>query len=120
MKPRTLKSQREIDEVLETGTRTVLGKYVVYFKKSATRLEAALAIQVPRRIGGAVRRNRIRRVIKEVCRTTFPRFQTGVEFVFIARSGAVSVGYHEAMQILGGFFEKEGFFQTAGPTAATS
>lgn len=111
MKLRTLGSTREIGAVLENGRRCVADPFVVYHltAEDSDPAESRLAIQVPRKVGGAVTRNRIRRLIKEVCRTAFPSFLRNASFVFIARNRAASLGFHEVKALLLGCFEREGF-----------
>ena len=48
---------------------------------------------VTRNIGKAVVRNRVRRLLKEVSRTT--AVKPGWDIVFIARPGAVAASYHQ-------------------------
>jgi ribonuclease P protein component len=42
-----------------------------------------------RRVGGAVARNRARRVMREACRELAPAIQGGSDIVFVARPGIV-------------------------------
>jgi ribonuclease P protein component len=43
---------------------------------------------VPKRLGGAVVRNRLRRKLREAVRMELARIQTGWDFVFHPRAGA--------------------------------
>lgn len=93
--------------VLKSGIRVLLGDYVVYFRRETGEAPPKLAIQVSKRVGNAVQRNRIRRRIKEICRDAFPRMSRGIDFVFIVRTGARKKNFQETRMVLTGFFERE-------------
>lgn len=54
---------------------------------------AKLGITVSRRVGGAVVRNRIKRLVREVFRRHKPVSSPGLELVVIARPEAAQLGY---------------------------
>ena len=59
-----------------------------------------LGLVVTRRLGKAVQRNRIKRVLREF----FRRHQTGLpafDLVIMAKKGAAALGYHEVEEELG-------------------
>ena len=113
----TLKSGAEIRDLVETGSRVALDAFVVYYRPGVTAASPRLAIQISKRFGGAVRRNRLRRQIKEVCRSMFPRFTSSGDFVIIARFSAARLDYAGIRQVLERFFAGRGFLPTGGSSA---
>ncbi|MBI4872911.1 MAG: ribonuclease P protein component [Candidatus Riflebacteria bacterium] len=109
MKVRTLKTRTEIEDLTSHGRRVALEFQVVYFQQIAGQSDSAVAIQVSKRLGKAVYRNRIRRVIKEICRLDFPRFRRNGHFVIIARSKAREADFNKLRSDLNRLFETEGF-----------
>ncbi len=71
-----------------------------------------MAIQVSKKLAKAVGRNRIRRLLKEVCRQFFPNFKMSGTFVFIARRSAIGASFLEIQTALQRFFERQGFLET--------
>ena len=53
-----------------------------------------LGITVSAKLGHAVRRNKIRRRIREIYRTNEERFAPGWDIVIVARSAAADADYH--------------------------
>jgi ribonuclease P protein component len=72
----------EIREVLEQGKR-LSGKYVNIFIKTADR--ERFAVLVPRRLGNAVKRNRMKRLAREVYRLNPDWFRHMSVVFFIKR-----------------------------------
>ncbi len=57
-----------------------------------------LGITVTRKVSSsAVKRNRVKRVVREVFRRNRDLFPSGCDIVFIARKGAPELGYHEVL-----------------------
>jgi ribonuclease P protein component len=77
-----LKRRVEIREVLEQGKR-LSGKYVNIFIKTADR--ERFAVLVPRRLGNAVKRNRMKRLAREVYRLNPDRFRNASVIFFMKR-----------------------------------
>jgi len=60
--------------------------FVVYARKQETSAAPRLGLSVSKKVGNAVVRNRIRRLIKEFCRLR--ALAAGYDFVVVARQGA--------------------------------
>ena len=69
--------------VLRTGTRRRERRMVLYVLASGGPTRAAFAS--PRSAGGAVHRNRARRLMREAWRSLRPRVREGYDVVFMAR-----------------------------------
>lgn len=56
-----------------------------------------IGITVTKKVGNAVARNRVKRVVREVFRRERARFPQGCDVVFIAKEGAPLLGYDEVL-----------------------
>ncbi len=57
-----------------------------------------LGLTVSRKVGGAVRRNRVKRLLREVFRRHRELFPPGCDVIVIAKRGAPTLGYREVLQ----------------------
>lgn len=57
-----------------------------------------LGITVTKRVSGAVGRNRVKRVTREVFRRNRELFPQGCDLVFVARRGAAELGYASVLE----------------------
>ena len=73
------------------------GAYFVLYARRNGRNTNRLGITVSKKVGGAVQRNRAKRRLKELYRTTSHKIQKGYDIVFVARASAVTVEY-EALE----------------------
>ena len=55
-----------------------------------------LGVSVSKKVGGAVQRNRVKRVVREVCRRHKSWFPTGSELVFVAKRSATTLDFAAA------------------------
>lgn len=69
--------------------RSVSTRYLVlyWFPRDDPEGDPRLGLAVPKAAGGAVARNRIKRLLREVWRTSLPRVPRGRDYVLIARAG---------------------------------
>jgi len=58
-------------------------------------------ISVSRKLGGAVKRNRIKRVIREIVRAREDVRSMGMDMVIVAREGVIGMGLKEADRAFG-------------------
>jgi len=69
-----------------------------------------------RHLGGAVVRNRVRRVLREAVRQSMPRFKSGYDVTFIARNGIVGKSYSIVNAALEELFKRADLWQEEGKT----
>jgi len=67
---------------------------------------ARFGITVTRKVGNAVTRNRIKRVLRETCRRAGDRFPGDVDIVIVARHSAVGRGTDAALTELAHLAQK--------------
>jgi ribonuclease P protein component len=88
----SLKKRAQFQKVYQNGISW--GDRLVVVKAVANGLDLSrFGFSVNKSLGKAVVRNRIKRLIKEVARTT--SIKTGWDIVFIARNGSVDVDYNQ-------------------------
>jgi ribonuclease P protein component len=83
-----LSRSRDFDAVYRQG-RSVSTRFLVLYRfdrEGDARGEARLGIAVPKKIGGAVTRNRIKRRLREVWREVLPEVAPGADYVLLVRA----------------------------------
>ncbi len=99
-----LKTSGQFQQAFREGDKRV-GRFFVVFARSNGRDHARLGIAVGRRVGKAVLRNRLKRLIRE----SFRAFQSqliGKDVVVIARGGAGRGNRDRLREDLGALWEK--------------
>lgn len=83
-----LSRSRDFDAVYRHG-RSVSTRFLVLYRferEDDPEGEARLGIAVPKKIGGAVTRNRIKRRLREVWRELLPDIPRGADYVLLVRA----------------------------------
>ena len=83
-----LSRSRDFDAVYRQG-RSVSTRFLVLYRfdrEGDAGGEARLGIAVPKKIGGAVTRNRIKRRLREVWREVLPEVPPGADYVLLVRA----------------------------------
>ncbi len=86
-----LRSRSHVGATLRNGNRVTRPEFVLYHFAREAPGEARVALSVGRRLGGAVVRNRVRRVLREALRPLLPRL-VAVDVVVVARPGVLGAG----------------------------
>jgi ribonuclease P protein component len=113
----SLRTRRQFAEVYETGRKAV-GARVIAFAlprpyplpegDPARALGVARGIVASRRVGGAIQRNRAKRVIRAALRPLLPRLRRPLWIVLVARQQAAdhALRSHEVQLELEGLFSR--------------
>ena len=91
LRPEILRFKRDFDRLYKKG-RSTGDKYVVVFHIANGMEYSRRAFLASKKVGGAVARNRARRLMKEGFRKIESEVQTGRDILFIARSNAADAG----------------------------
>ncbi len=92
-----LSRSRDFDAVYRHG-RSVSTRFLVLYRfdREGDDGEARLGIAVPKKIGGAVTRNRIKRRLREVWRELLPDVPGGTDYVLLVRAPLAEVEGRDA------------------------
>ena len=95
-----LSRSRDFDAVYRHG-RSVAGRYLVLYafpRESTSDDEAPrLGLAVSRKVGGAVERNRVKRLLREAFARESERLPAGTDAVVIARQGAKELAERDGL-----------------------
>lgn len=80
-----LRSPLDFKRIRATGDSVVTPELVLYYSPRTGDDRSRLGFVVSRRVGGAVVRNRVRRMLREVARSLLPRFTEAADVVVVAR-----------------------------------
>jgi len=94
-----LRKRREFEECYASGVR-VSGRHIQVFLLLADSAGGQrLGISVPRRVGTAVTRNRVRRRLREIFRRTRSHFgRSGVRLVINVKPAAANASFQELLE----------------------
>ncbi|MDR3551775.1 MAG: ribonuclease P protein component [Clostridia bacterium] len=102
-----LKENRDFRRIYSRGRSFVSRGVVVYV--TANRLSKnRLGITVSKKLGGAVQRNRAKRIIREAYRLTEPAVAVGYDFVLVARSRTLAMKMGELQKEMRGVLKNAG------------
>jgi len=90
-----LTRRAEFLRIYKEGKKYVGRTYVLYVLDSPGQ-GRKVGFTVSRKVGKAVTRNRVKRVMREVYRQCRPQLVTDVQFVLVARPAAAKLSYQEA------------------------
>ena len=86
--------------IYRNGKRRANRYFVLYYIKNNLGY-SRFGISVSRKLGGAVRRNRIKRIIREIVRLRNDANRMGINMVIVAREGMIGVNFNEANDAFG-------------------
>ena len=82
---------------LQNHGRRVLTASLIVFTLWSDKAPLRLGITVSKRVGGAVVRNRVKRLVREAFRHTKHRLPQGLQLVIVAKADAARLDYHRAL-----------------------
>lgn len=88
----TIKNNSVFRRIYARG-RSKASRYLVCYTLPNNEAESRFGFVASKKVGHAVERNRLRRILKEIVRLNENCFQSGYDYVIIVRPAARGVGY---------------------------
>lgn len=88
----SLKKSRDFRKVIECGSREIMETITIYRLPNQTEKTRA-GISVSKKAGGSVKRNLVKRRIREAIRKNAAALPAGEDVVFVARRGIEKASY---------------------------
>ena len=103
MKPRSsprarLSRSAEFERVYRRGRSTANRHLVLYAFPNDSTDRPRLGLSVSRKVGGAVQRNRVKRLLREAFARTEPELKPGQDVVVVARPAALELIEREGLE----------------------
>ncbi len=103
MKPRSssrarLSRSAEFERVYRQGRSTANRHLVLYAFPNASADRPRLGLSVSRKVGGAVERNRVKRLLREAFARAEPELRPGQDVVLVARPAARELAEREGLE----------------------
>ena len=93
-----LRSRGEFGAIYRDGRKRVGRRFVSFVARREGGQGRKFGVVVSRRVGNAVVRNRVKRLVREVYRTHRARLADDVHLVIVARQGADSLGFSDCRE----------------------
>lgn len=94
-----LRKRGEYLDLRRYGKKRHCGAFIVIYKKTDDG-PTRLGLTVSRKVGGAVQRNRVKRLVREFFRINYKRIGHGMDISIIAKRGSPSLSYEEVSRQL--------------------
>jgi ribonuclease P protein component len=95
----TIKKNKDYKIIYSHG-KSVADRHMVLFFLANNLETCRFGFTASKKIGNAIKRNRVRRLLKEACRLNLKRFQTGFDYVLLARKSIVGQKYQQVEESL--------------------
>ena len=98
--PRTERLRKRIDfkRAEKNKVARLVTKHLVILAAPNDHACARIGITASRKIGGAVRRNRTKRLLREIYRRNKHLFPSGHDYILIAKNDMADMSYHDLLQ----------------------
>ncbi|MVP00765.1 MULTISPECIES: ribonuclease P protein component [Paenibacillus] len=106
-----LAKREDFQKVYRYGKSAANHQFVLYYLPRREQEHFRLGISASKKIGNAVIRNRLRRLIKEIVRLNMEKFPGGYDYIVIVRKPAVEMEYKEMEKSVAHVFKRAGLLR---------
>ena len=99
-KQQRIKKNEDFQQVFKHGTSFANRQFVVYIYSKKNQTELRLGLSVSKKLGNAVKRNEIKRYVRQAIFELQSELKANVDYVIIARAGATDLNFHETKKSL--------------------
>ncbi|WP_010279238.1 ribonuclease P protein component [Paenibacillus senegalensis] len=110
-KQNRLAKREDFNKVYRMGRSSANHQFVLYFRKIPDSPHLRVGVSVSKKVGNAVVRNRIRRLVKEIIRLHLERIEGKGDLIFIARKPAAGMDYEQIRKSLLHLLKKAGLLK---------
>ncbi|SDN62299.1 ribonuclease P protein component [Fictibacillus solisalsi] len=110
-KQKRLKKNEEFQEVFKRGKSSANRQFVIYALEKNDQPHLRLGLSVSKRVGKAVTRNRIKRVVKEIFMKHEEEIASNRDYIVIARNPTADMDYFEMEKSLLHVLQRAGLFR---------
>jgi ribonuclease P protein component len=105
-----LSKRDDYNKVYRYGSSSANKQLVIYFMSQPKIDHFRLGLSVSKKIGNAVTRNRVRRMIKEIARLHKLSIKNQMDYIFIARNPTATISYQELERSVIHLFRKNSLY----------
>ena len=100
----------DFNRICQGGKKKVVDKFILFFDTNSLS-KTRFGIAVGRKTKPAVRRNRIKRIVREVLRLNKHKIREGLDIVVLVKKVPIELNFHQVSRDLLNAFEKAGLFK---------
>lgn len=105
-KKNRVKKNKEFQTIFKNGRSMANRQFVIYVLEREDDDELRIGLSVSKKIGNAVTRNRIKRLIRQVFSEEKDRIAKNSDYIIIARKPTAEMSYYEVKSSLNHLFKK--------------
>ncbi|MFD2117398.1 ribonuclease P protein component [Paenibacillus yanchengensis] len=90
-----LRNRADFSRIYRNGKSFANGQFVVYWSHQKVADPFRVGVSASKKIGNAVVRNRMRRIVKEIMRRYEGKLQPNIDIIIIVRKPAITMHYQE-------------------------
>lgn len=113
--------REDFNKVYRQGKSVANQQFVLYYKKRQVKpgeeAPFRLGVSVSKKLGNAITRNRLRRVMKEIVRLHAEQVEEGIDFILIARKPVVEMEYAEIEKSIIHVMKRASLYGKKNPTS---
>ena len=114
-----LRNREDFSRIYRQGRSFANSQFVVYWRKRPETEQFRLGISASSKLGGAVVRNRLRRMVKEIVRLNAHKLNDETDLILIVRKPALSLPYIEMEKSVLHVLRKAGLLKGSSPAVRT-